>query len=130
MTRQTELVGQYAAAWSKTRAEEIQAALVGCWTERSTYTDPITDTVTGPSGLATAILAFRQAFPGAVLAPTSRVDAHHCFGRFSWCLRLAHPVEFNGVVYGEETEGLDHVEFSEDGSKILKIVGFFGPLAG
>jgi hypothetical protein len=127
MTNQAELIRQYADAWSKTSAEAIQSVLAGCWTERSTYTDPITDTVTGPAGLATAVLHFQRLFPGGVLGPTSGLDAHHGFGRFSWCLRLPHPVGLNGVVYGMETEGFDYVEFSEDGSKILKIVGFFGP---
>ena len=37
------------------------------------------------------------------------------------------PVEFNEVTYAIETDGFDFVEFTADGTRILKIVGFFGP---
>jgi len=123
------LVRQYAAAWSKTTRRDILSALENCWTSSSTYTDPITDTTAGPEGLASAILQFHDRFLGGTLAPASALDVHHCFGRFCWRLTTPSPTEVNGVVYGEETEGFDFVEFSPDGKKILKVVGFFGPLA-
>jgi hypothetical protein len=33
----------------------------------------------------------------------------------------------HGVTYGTENDGFDYVEFTADGTRILKIVGFFGP---
>jgi len=124
---QTEVVVQYARAWNKTTESEIMSTLESCWTPQSTYTDPMTDTTRGPSELAQVILGFHKAFPGGTLAPTSLLDAHHGFGRFSWRLTLPAPVEINGVTYPTEMNGFDYVEFTADGTRIQKIVGFFGP---
>jgi len=124
---QSAIVAQYAEAWTRTTESEILSALDGCWTPDSTYTDPMTDTTRGPRELAQVILGFQKAFPGATLVPTSLLDQHHTFGRFSWQMRLPAPVEINGVAYGTETDGFDFVEFTADGTRILKIVGFFGP---
>jgi len=121
------IVMQYADAWTKTTEPEIMKALDGCWTSESTYTDPITDTTRGPMELTRVILGFHMAFPGGTLVPTSLLDTHHGFGRFSWQMRLPAPVELNGVTYPAESDGFDFVEFTADGTRILKIVGFFGP---
>jgi hypothetical protein len=123
----TLAVTQYASAWAKTTEAEILEALKGCWTPNSTYTDPGTDTTRGPVELARVILGFQKAFPGATLTPTSLLDVHHNFGRFSWQLKRAAPVVVNDVTSPQESDGFDFVEFSADGTKILKIVGFFGP---
>ena len=88
---QSDIVMQYASAWAKATEGEIVEAIEGCWTPDSTYTDPITDTTHGPVELARAILGFQKAFPGGTLAPTSLLDVHHTFGRFSWQLRLPAP---------------------------------------
>ena len=87
----------------------------------------MTDTTRGPAELAQVILGFHKTFPGAVLVPTSVLDVHHRFGRFSWRLTLPAPVEINGVIYPTEMDGFDFVEFTADGTRIVKIVGFFGP---
>jgi len=123
----TLAVTQYAGAWNKTTEADILEALKGCWTATSTYTDPGTATTHGPVELARAILAFHKALPGATLTATSSLDAHHGFGRFSWQLKLPAPTVVNGVPQPQQSDGFDFVEFSADGTKILKIVGFFGP---
>jgi hypothetical protein len=123
----TLAVTQYAGAWAKTTEAEILEALKGCWTPDSTYTDPGTDTARGPVELAQVILGFHKALPGATLTLTSLLDVHHNVGRFSWQLKRAAPVVVNGVTSPQESDGFDYVEFSADGTKILKIVGFFGP---
>ena len=51
---------------------------------------------------------------------TTAVDAHHDFARYGWNL-----VAPDGTV---AVSGTDFVEFDETG-KLLRIVGFFGPLA-
>lgn len=124
---QSDIVMQYAAAWTRTTEPEIMSALDGCWTPLSTYTDPVTDTARGPAELARVILGFQATFPRATLVPTSRLDLHHGFGRFSWRLTLPAPIEINGVGYPAQMDGFDFVEFTADGTRILKIVGFFGP---
>jgi hypothetical protein len=120
--RQAALM-QYAGAWNKTTEAEILAALKNCWTPESTYTDPQTDTARGPAALAQVILGFHKAAPGATIVPTSGLDVHHNYGRFSW--RLTRPAA-NGAP-SQDSDGFDFVEFSADGTKVLKIVGFFGP---
>ena len=50
---------------------------------------------------------------------TSAVDAHHGFARYGW--DLTGP---DGTV---AVSGIDVVQFDDDG-KLLRIVGFFGPL--
>ena len=120
-------VTQYANAWSKTTEAEILEALKTCWTPESTYTDPQTDPARGPMELARVILNFHKALPGATLTATSRVDVHHNVGRFSWHLK-APSVVGNGVTQPpQESDGFDFVDFNVDGTRILRIVGFFGP---
>ena len=120
-------LAQYAGAWNKTTEAEIVAALKTCWTPTSTYTDPSTNTTHGPVELARAILSFHKSLPGATLKPTSGLDTHHTFGRFSWRLTMPAPVVVNGVQQPQESDGFDFIEFSADGTKIMRIVGFFGP---
>lgn len=122
-----DIVKRYAEAWTKTAEPEIMSTLEGCWTPSSTYTDPLTDTVRGPAALAQVIRDFQEAFPGANLAPTSVLDLHHGFGRFSWRLTLPAPVHVNGITFPKEMDGFDFVEFTADGTRILRVVGFFGP---
>jgi hypothetical protein len=120
-------VTQYVTAWSRTTEAEILEILKGCWTPDSTYTDPGTNTARGPVELARVILNFHKALPGATLTATSRLDVHHTFGRFSWQLNAPAPAGANGVASPQVSEGFDFVEFTADGTRILKIVGFFGP---
>ena len=51
---------------------------------------------------------------------TTAVDAHHAFARYGWNL-----VAPDGSV---AVSGTDFVEFDDEG-RLLRIVGFFGPLA-
>ena len=113
-------VTKYAGAWNKTTEAEILDALKDVWTADSTYTDPQTNTARGPAALAQVILGFHKALPGATLKATSRLDTHHNVGRFSWHLSAPPPA-------AQESDGFDFVEFTPDGTKVLRIVGFFGP---
>lgn len=116
------------SAWAQTSERDIREALALCWTPSSTYTDPITPTTTGPEELAAVILRFRASSPGASIVRASQLDVHHAVGRFAWLLKSPATLEVNGTATGPDTDGFDYVEFSQDGSRILKIVGFFGPL--
>ncbi len=68
------------------------------------------------SALADAVLAH---FPEHRFVRITAVDAHHGFARYGW--ELVGP---DGVV---AVNGTDVVQFDEAG-KLLRIVGFFGPL--
>jgi hypothetical protein len=121
-----EALGHYAQAWTEQGESGIRAALERCWTPLSTYTDPMTDTVTGIEEFTKVIVGFPELFPGASLEPTSLPDIHHEVGRFTWLMRLPRPVTVDGVDYGPETEGMDYVEFDTT-NRISRVVGFFGP---
>ncbi len=58
--------------------------------------------------------------PGARIIRTSVLDFHHGLVRFGWRV-----VQADGTVL---PEGLDVAEISDD-MRILRIIGFFGPLA-
>jgi len=49
------------------------------------------------------------------------VDIHHGIARFAW-----HAVQADGTAL---PEGLDIAFISSDGTRIERIIGFFGPLA-
>ena len=68
------------------------------------------------SGLADVVLTH---YAGHRFERTTAVDSHHAFARYGW--NLVGP---DGTV---AVTGTDFVEFDEAG-KLLRVVGFFGPL--
>ena len=52
---------------------------------------------------------------------TSAVDVHHGVARFAW-----HVVQADGTAL---PEGIDIAFISADGSRIERVIGFFGPIA-
>ena len=68
------------------------------------------------SALADAVLTH---FAGHRFERTTAVDAHHGFARYGWDL-----VAPDGTI---AMNGVDVVQFDEAG-KLLRIVGFFGPM--
>lgn len=68
------------------------------------------------SALADIVLTH---YVGHRFARTTMVDAHHGFARYGWDL-----VGPDGTV---AVSGIDVVQF-DDAGKLLRIVGFFGPL--
>lgn len=119
ITAAEALVDEYCAAWSAPDPARRAELLSRVWSEGATYTDP---RVHAPSAdrLLDHIATVLAGRPGAKVVRTSRVDMHHGLGRFSWRV-----VQADGTAL---PEGLDIVEFTEDGTRIRRIVGFFGPL--
>jgi hypothetical protein len=115
----TELIDRYCAVWNEPRSSRRTELLAEVWAPDATYTDPRVDAVTSAELLAhiERVLAQR---PGAKVVRTSALDVHHGVGRFSW-----HVVQADGTAL---PDGLDIAEFSSDGRRIRRIVGFFGPL--
>ena len=115
----SELIDTYCQAWSEAlparRAELLERALE----PTATYTDPTAHTV-GISELLTHIDKVLARRPGSRVVRTSELDSHHRMVRFHW-----RAIELNG---NELPEGIDVAFISEDGRRIEKIIGFFGPL--
>ena len=116
----TELIDRYCAVWNEPDTLRRADLLASVWAAEATYTDPSVHAATAEQLLA-HIAAVRARRPGASVLRTSGVDVHHGVARFAW-----------HVLLGDATalpEGIDIAFLSPDGSRIERIIGFFGPLA-
>ena len=115
----TQLIDAYCQAWSASDESERLKRLQQVWSPNATYTDP-TVHLQGATGLLQHIAKVQARWPGSKVIRTSEVDHHHEVARFAW-----HAVEANG---NELVEGIDIAFVSSDGTRIEKILGFFGPV--
>jgi hypothetical protein len=113
------LIDIYCAAWSEPNSIEREHILKTVWAENATYTDPRTH-VGGLKELVEHIGRGLAGRPDAKVVRTTVVDSHHGLVRFGWRV-----VQADGTML---PEGLDFAEISSEG-KLLRITGFFGPLA-
>ena len=113
------LVDRYCLAWSDPDPARRRTLLAEVLAPDATYTDPRAhaDTLEGLAAHIDRVLAQR---PGARVLRTSSVDLHHGMARFAW-----HVVQADGTAL---PEGLDVVWLSDDGARLARIIGFFGPL--
>jgi hypothetical protein len=124
MERQHVLTA-YAQAWAHQEEQTIRDALGRCWTDSSVYVSPLTDLVRGIEGLTNLILDFPVMFPGATVRATSDWDIHHDVAYFTWQLSSTAPIRTLGRDFGKCLNGVDFVEFEDDG-RIRRINAFFG----
>ena len=113
------LIDTYCSAWNEPDPQKRADILAGVWAEDATYTDPRADTA-GIAELSAHIAKIQAGRPGAKVVRTSAIDCHHDLVRFAWRV-----VQADGTLL---PEGIDFAEVSQDGTKIRRIVGFFGPL--
>lgn len=115
----TDLIDRYCALWGEPDRERRAALLAEVWAPGATYTDPRVHASNATELLAhiDKVLGHR---PGAKVVRTSALDVHHGMARFAWRVVLA-----DGSTL---PEGIDIAEFSTDGQRIARIIGFFGPL--
>jgi len=122
--KREQALANYSAAWNAPGAEAITAAFARCWTDRTTFTDTITNTIVGIAPMVQLVLDTAARYPGFTLHPVGDLDTHHTVGQFSWRMTAPDPIVAAGVDYGRELHGLDFVEFDAD-NRIARIVGFF-----
>ena len=115
----TALIDHYCAVWNEADPVRRKALLAAVWAEGARYTDPRADTVGGDELLA-HIEKIRASRPGATIARTTAVDFHHGMARFGWRV-----VEADGTPL---PEGIDIAFLTPDGTRIARIIGFFGPM--
>lgn len=113
------LIDRYCAVWGEQNPSRRAELLAQVWAPGATYTDPRVH-ATGAAELLAHIDKVLAQRPGATVVRTSAVDVHHGVARFSW-----HVVQSDGSAL---PDGLDIAEFSSDGQRIRRILGFFGPL--
>jgi hypothetical protein len=116
----TNLIDRYCQVWNETDASIRADLLASVWAGGATYTDPSVHAATGEELLA-HIATVQARRPGASVLRTSAVDIHHGVARFTW-----HVVKADGTAL---PEGIDIAFISPDGSRIERIIGFFGPVA-
>src|SRR5262245_17270684 len=115
-----QIIDRYCLAWSAEDPMEREQHLRAVWDERATYTDPRASTATTGELLA-HIARIQAQRPGARVWRTSRVDVHHRVGRFHF--EVAQP---DGSI---ALQGTDFVELSDDGTRLVRVIGFFGALS-
>ena len=116
----TELIDRYCHVWNEADPSVRAVLLASIWAASASYTDPSVHAL-GAAELLEHIAAIRAHRPGASVLRTSAVDSHHGLARFAW-----HVVQADGTAL---PEGLDIACVSSDGSRIERIIGFFGPLS-
>ena len=110
-----ETILTYTSAWNETEPEAIREKINQCWAAEGTYTDKITDTITGQEAITGLIISSYEQMGPRTFKVLSQPDAHHQSGRFRW---LAIRPE------GYPIEGMDYFEFDGQ-NRITRIVGFF-----
>ena len=110
-----EIVLLYTSAWNETEQEAIRKKIDQCWSAEGTYTDKLTNTVTGRDGITNLIISSYDQMGPRTFKVLGMPDTHHHSGRFRW---LAIRPE------GYPAEGMDYFEFNEQ-NQITRIVGFF-----
>lgn len=114
-----DTVDRYCAVWNEPVAARRAELLSGVWADGATYTDPSVHAA-GASELLAHIGRVLAARPGARVVRTGDVAAHHGSALFFW-----HVARADGTF---SPEGLDIAEFTPDGTRITRIIGYFGPL--
>ncbi len=115
----SHLIDSYCQIWSEPDAERRTELLASVWAAGATYTDPSVHAASAEE-LLVHIGRVQARRPGAKVLRTSGVDQHHGIARFAW-----HVVQADGIAL---PQGLDIVYLTPDGTRIERIVGFFGPL--
>lgn len=114
-----DLVDRYCQAWSDPDPAARKALLAGVWSTNASYSDPTVFELDAAALLA-HIARIQLTRPGAKVVRSTAVDQHQTFARFGFQV-----VGADGAIL---REGMDIVTLSSDGSRIERVVGFFGPL--
>lgn len=114
------LIDRYCEAWTDRDATRRAAHLAQVWAPGATYTDPSVHAA-GAEELLAHITRVHARRPGSRVLRTSALDVHHGVARFAW-----KAVDGTGATL---VEGIDLALLAADGTKIERIIGFFGPLA-
>lgn len=110
-----ETILAYTSAWNEQEPEVIREKISQCWAPDGTFTDKLTDTITGREAISDLIFRSYELMGPRTFKVLGEPETHHQSGRFRW---LAIRPE------GYPLEGMDYFEFDEL-NRITRIVGFF-----
>jgi hypothetical protein len=114
----TETIDQHLEAYALADADRRNTLVAANWNVDGELLDPPLEGRGHAeiSALADVVLTH---YAGHCFQRTTQVDAHHGFARYGWDL-----IGPDGAV---AVSGIDVVQF-DDAGKLLRVVGFFGPL--
>lgn len=115
----TGLIDRYCQAWSDPDPARRASLLASVWSATATYSDPTVLDLDADQLLA-HIERIQASRPGARVLRSTPADEHHGFARFGFKV-----VGVDGSIL---REGLDVAFLSPDGTKIERVIGFFGSL--
>lgn len=110
-----ETILTYTSAWNETEREAIKERISRCWAPEATYTDRLTDTISGQDAITDLIISSYEQMGSRTFKVLGQPETHHNNGRFRW---VAIRPE------GYPVMGMDYFEFDSD-NRITRIVGFF-----
>ncbi len=112
-----ENLNKMLAIWNTSDDSEIPALAAAAMEHNVHFVDPNYN-IMGREAFIDMVHAVKQKIPGAVYARASRVDKQNNHCRYHWTIHLKDTL----IV-----AGFDVTEVNDCG-KIVKIIGFFGPL--
>lgn len=117
MANYPESLDHMLAAWNEPESSKVRAHLERALAPGIHFVDPSID-VRGIDGFEANVHEVQARLPGATYSRTSGVDAHHGFYRYHWAIHR------DGELV---VPGFDVTEVDDEG-KVLKVIGFFGPI--
>jgi len=115
---QTENLDKMLAAWNSNDPDEIEKLANEALEHNVHFADP-SHNIIGREAFVAMVHRTHKRVPSAVYSRASQIDQQNNFCRYHWAIHL-----------GEEPllEGFDVTEINDAG-KVVKVLGFFGPLA-
>lgn len=117
MNAQSESLDKMLAAWNSNDAEEIEKLANEALEHNVHFADP-THNIIGRGAFVAMVHRTHKRVPGAVYSRASQIDRQNNFCRYHWAIHLNQELLL---------EGFDVTEINDAG-KVVKVLGFFGPL--
>jgi hypothetical protein len=117
-TSMTDTIDQHLQAYAMADADRRNALVAANWNAHGELLDPPLEG-RGRSEISALADVVLTHYAGHRFERTTAVDAHHGFARYGWDL-----VGPDGNV---AVSGIDVAQF-DDAGRLLRVVGFFGPL--
>ena len=106
------------AMWNEPESARVRTHVDSLFTEDVIFIDP-THSIVGHDAFEAMVHKVQSEIPGAAYTRASAVDSHHGLHRYHWEIHQ----EGKRLL-----EGFDVTEI-EEGGRISRVEGFFGPLA-
>jgi hypothetical protein len=110
-----EIILIYTSAWNEKERETIREKIDQCWSAEGTFTDKVTDTITGRDAITDLIISSYDQMGPRTFQVLAKPVTHHRSGHFRWLVIRPE---------GYPAEGMDYFELDEQ-NRITRIVGFF-----